>query len=123
MASNVTIGGNGTLFIGEDKTLFFELPSAADLTAAVNMAGWTMLFDVRKTDAAATAIVSVAPSLTGSFNAVRASNTQRAVVTLSDDLTNLFKAATYRYSWKRMDGDSETVLMYGDFVIEKATAP
>ncbi|CAB4190392.1 hypothetical protein UFOVP1196_55 [uncultured Caudovirales phage] len=33
------------------------------------------------------------------------------------------KARTYRHSWKRMDDGSETVLAYGNFVPQKATAP
>lgn len=123
MAENVTIGGGGTLFVGEDKTLSLELTSKADSTVAVNMSGWTMVFDVRKSDTSQTSILSLTPSVTGSFNALRSSNTQRAMVTISDESTNLFKGATYRYAWKRLDEDSETVLMWGDFVLEKATAP
>lgn len=122
MAADVTIGGSGLLFVGEDKTLRLELLDSAG--APVDMAGWTMLFDVRKKDnSAAPAIVSKTPSLIGAFNSVRANNTQRGVVVLSDDDLNLFKEATYRYAWKRMDALSETVLAYGDFTPQKATAP
>lgn len=124
MAIEVTIGGNGTLFVGEDKTIRFELVSDDSSIVAVDMAGWTMLFDVRKKDASDDpAILSVAPTLTGTFSATRASNTQRAVVNLSDDDMNLFKEHTYRWSWKRMDAGSETVLAWGAFTPQKATAP
>lgn len=117
MATDVAIGGNGTLFIGEDKLLRFSL-------LTTDMSGWTTVFDVRSKDKSADpAILSKSPTLTGVYSATPASNTQRAEVALSDDDMNLFKAKTYRYSWKRMDAGNETVLARGNFVPEKATAP
>lgn len=122
MALDSTIGGNGTLFVGEDKVLILELIDTSDLP--VNMAGWTLLFDVRKKDDSKDpTLLAKTPSLTGIFNASRSLNTQRAVVTLTDTEMNLFKEQTYRHSWKRMDDGSETVLAWGDFSPQKATAP
>lgn len=124
MATTVTIGGNGTLFVGEDKTIKLELLDAADIP--VDMSGWTLLFDVRLKDTSPDpAILSKTPTITGTYNVVRASNTQRAVVALTDTEMNLFKQKTppYRHSWKRMDDGSETVLSRGNFAPEKATAP
>lgn len=122
MATNVTIGGSGALFVGEDKTLRLELLDAASLP--VDMTGWSVLFDVRSKDTSPDpAIVSKTATVSGAFNATRALNTQRAVVTLTDDDLNLFKARNYRHSWKRMTAGSETVLCRGYFAPEKATAP
>lgn len=124
MAENVTLGGSGSLFVGEDKSLILELILKSSATTAVDMTGWAMVFDVRNRDASPEPpIVSHTPILTGVFNSVRSSNTQRANVTLSDDDLNLFRAKTYRWSWKRLDAGSETVLAYGDFAPQKATAP
>jgi hypothetical protein len=129
MASTVTIPSeSGMLFVGEDKVQPLEL---IDLNGIpVDMTGWTMVFDIRKKDDSPDpAILSLVPALTGVYNAVRVTNTQRAVVTFTDDNLNLFKGSnvtkpsTYRFSWKRMDPGSETVLMRGDFLPEKATAP
>lgn len=136
MASDVTIGGDGVLFVGEDKTIRLELlaverdadgnliaPSASSVP--VNMTGWVMVFDVRKTDKAADpAILSETPLIIGTYNADRATNTQRATVALTDDDLNLFVGEkTYRHSWKRLTAGSETVVCRGDFSPEKATAP
>lgn len=122
MAEEVTIGGDGELFVGEDKVLRLELLDTSGLP--VDMSGWAMLFDVRLKDKSPDpALLSKTPSVTGVFNAARASNTQRAEVTLSDDELNTLQAKTYRHSWKRMDAGSETVLAWGDFVLQKATAP
>jgi hypothetical protein len=122
MAEEVTLGGEGTLFVGEDKLFRLEL---LDPTGApVNMSGWTMVFDVRAKDTSADpALLSKVPAVLGTFNAIRADNLQRALVVVTDDDMNLFAEKTYRYSWKRMDGGSETVLVYGDFTPQKATAP
>lgn len=121
MALLSTIGGGGTLFVGEDKTLRFELIDASSLP--VDMTGMTMVFDVRAMDTSSVAIVSKTPSLVGAFSSIRASNTQRAVVSLTDTELNLFKAKTYRWSWKQMDAGLETVFGWGDFKPQKATAP
>ncbi len=123
MALEATIGGSGSLFVGEDKVLRLELIDATTLLP-VDMTGWALLFDVRKKDSSPSpALVSKTPVLGGTYSAVRASNTQRAIVTLTDTDMNLFKEGTYRHSWKRMDDGSETVLAWGDFTPQKATAP
>ena len=122
MAANVDIGGSGTLFVGEDKTFVLEVLDTAG--APVDIATWSILFDVRlKDNSAAPAIFSKTATITGAYNSVRASNTQRANVSLSDDELNTVTAKTYRQSWKRMDAGVETVLLYGAFAPQKATAP
>lgn len=141
MATTVTIGGQGTLFVGEDKIFKLELTVAefdadgnvvapSSTSVPKDMTGWAIVFDVRKTDNSADpAIFSKTATLEGVFSAVsRAANTQRAVVTLTDTEMNTVKAGNlttgnYRYSWKRMDDGSETVLARGPFTPEKATAP
>lgn len=122
MALDAPIGGDGALFVGEDKTFRHECIDPAGLP--VNVAGWDILFDVRKKDNAADpAIFSKHATIIGIFNATRALNTQRAEVVLTDTELNTVTARTYRHSWKRMDDGSETVLAWGDFIPQKATAP
>jgi hypothetical protein len=125
MAVETTIGGSGVLFVGEDKTLRLgPLYSALDSAVGVDMTGWVMVFDVRLKDTSADpAILSVTPTVSGTFNSVQASNAQYAMVTLTDDQLNLFKAKNYRWSWKRIDNGNETVLGWGTFAPQKATAP
>lgn len=124
MAVEITLGGDGELFVGEDKTLRLAL-KADKLTGIVpDMTGWNVVFDVRAKDASPDpAIVTKTMTILGAYAADKASNLQRALVVLTDDELNLFKAATYRYSMKRMDAGFETVLAYGDFAPQKATAP
>lgn len=134
MAREVQIGGDGALFVGEDKDFVYENvaidvddPENETLWVPVDMFGWDIRFDVRKKDNSPEPpfIVKTA-AVDGTFQPTRAANQQRATVTVTDtDMNTLggLKAATYRYSFKRMDDGVETVLVRGDFVVEKATAP
>jgi hypothetical protein len=121
MATDVAIGGEGALFVGEDKTFRFTIQTAG---VPDDISGWALLFDVRKSDTAADpALLSKVPTIVGVYNVDPNLNTQKAVVVVTDTDMNLFKAKTYRYSVKRMDDGSETVLVRGNFAPEKATAP
>ena len=120
MAEEVTIGGSGTLFVGENKTLRLEVLDAADLP--VNCAGWTIVFDVRTSDsAAAPALISLTATVSGTYDAVRATNAQRASVALTPAL--LTAAGSYRYAWTRTNAGYVAVLRRGPIHIEKATNP
>lgn len=121
MASEITIGGEGTLFIGEDKTLSLPVVQADGVTPQ-DITGWTIRFVVRREDKSAASLIDVAAVIVGAFAPVN--NPQRAVVTLTDDqlsVTIFTKAATYRHSWKRVEDGVETILAYGDFILERAT--
>lgn len=120
MAKEITIGGGGTLFIGEDKVL--RIPIVDDAGAAQDITGWTIKFVVRKTDKSTTALISKTATIDGVFSPT--ANPLRAQITLSDDdlaVTVFTKAGTYRHSWKRDEGGVETLLAYGPFEIERAT--
>ena len=116
MAAHVTIGGNGTLFVGEDKSLQMEVLGATGLP--VDLAGWTIRLFVLS--ASTTILLDKTASITGVYSATRADNTQRAVVTLTDtDLS--IPDGTYQHSWKRTDDGSETILAYGPCIVERTT--
>src|SRR4051812_38562847 len=89
MAIESTIGGSGSLFVGEDKIIRLELVDADDPTVAIDMSGFAMVFDVRKKDTSPDpAIISQAPSVAGVFNPVAALNEQRGLVPLTDTQLN-----------------------------------
>ena len=121
MASELNIGGSGSLFVGEDKSLIIEVLDS--LGVPVNVSGWSIIFDIRKKDSSPEAILSKTPTVQGVYNATRSVNTQRVAVQLTSANMDLFKEATYRHSLKRTDSGSETVLAWGNFVVQKATAP
>ena len=131
MAEPATIGGSGTLFVGEDKTFKLELLQPRtdgqphDSTSVpVDMSTWIVVFDVRKkVTSADPAIFSKTAVMQGAYNVSRTLNTLRAVVSLTDTELNTVKAKEYQHTWQRMDDGSETVLAWGPFAPEKATAP
>lgn len=120
MAAEVQIGGDGAQFVGEDKTYVFEVLDKVGVP--LNIAGKTLQFVVSKKDASVTPVFSETATVTGSYNAMRVLNTQRASVVLTDTQLDTIKAGTMRHSLKIMDYP-ETVVVYGDFVTQKATAP
>mgnify|MGYP000651515120 CR=1 FL=1 len=116
MANQVDIGGDGLLFVGEDKVYRLELLDDDDIP--VDMTGWAVTFVV-KTRAGTTLLTKTA-SISGTYSATRASNTQRATVSLTD--TEMAIApGSHRHSWKRTDDGSESILAYGLFVVEQTT--
>lgn len=128
MAETVAIGGNGALYLGEDKTLRLLVmqKSAAGVistTTAEDIAGFAIKFLVRKGLAGETLIEKDA-TVVGAYSATLLSNTQRAEVVLTDLETEVLRAKTenhYKHSWKRTDTDVETILAEGDFILEKAS--
>lgn len=120
MATEVTIGGDGTLFVGEDKVFNLEVLDSAGVP--VNITGMTINLVVRLRDDSTDTVFDKPATVVGVYSATRSANTQRARVTLTDTEMNTVKAKGYRHSWKRMDDGSETVISRGPFIPEKATA-
>ena len=101
-----------------------------------NVSGWDLAFTVRlkdttpdpeliekRTDASPGGI-----TITGVYNPVRATNTQRVLVTIDDSDTDgdsVFeqRKKTYRYAVKRMSVGFEKVLVRGSLPFLKATTP
>lgn len=135
MSYEASIGGSGTIMLGEDKTLRLEVIDAdlsthdpADETTWIpkDVTGMTLVFIVRdQSSYTGTLLATKSGSVTGSYNAVRASNTQRVLVTLEDtdfvSEAGLIPAGTSYYSLKRTDTGSETVLRHGELIIEETT--
>jgi hypothetical protein len=120
MATTQQIGGNGLLFVGEDKQFALELLDVTGIP--IDMTGMTFTFDVRTRDGAPPpAIFSKVGALTGVYNAVRLTNTQRMVVALSAIEMETVKAKIYRYSWKRLNASFYEVAARGNFTVEIAT--
>lgn len=135
-----------TLFVGEDKQIEIEVFDQAGLTtealeAAIltgtatmqDVATWTFTFFVRKGDKTTgvpllSKTSAAGISVTGVYNAARGTNTQRVVVAIEDTDTAsadgssvVLSPKTYRYSLKRADDGSETVIVLGNFELAEAT--
>lgn len=130
MAAEIQIGGSDSdrFFIDCDGTRRFHvLDYDTDSTGATakEVTGWAVTFDIRRKDSDSAAIASWTCTITGTFNSVASTNTQRLIWTFLDTevTTTLFgvNGGTYRYSLKRTDAGGETILQFGDVVIQRAT--
>jgi hypothetical protein len=113
MATTTQLGGHGTFFADEDKTLSLEVLDADG--DPVDLTGWTITFEIKPSIGASTSIASETASITGTYNATRASNTQRAEVT-----TSLDRAGRWTYAFRRTDSDARMVLAHGPVIVEAA---
>jgi len=122
MAIEGDIGGDDTLFVGEDKTFILLVVDADGVP--IDTSGWVEVrFVVRKKDKSADpAIFDKVAARSGVYNVNPSLNTERWTVQLTDDDMNLVRAKTYRYSWKLMDDGRETILRFGNFAPQQATA-
>lgn len=108
MAIRSDISAENLWFIGEDKQLRFELLDQDD--NPVNALTWDLRWVMRRRaedpDPAViekTTAVGGGITLTGAFNASRALNQQRVLVTFADTDTASLRAAPYQYALKRTD--------------------
>jgi hypothetical protein len=119
-ALDVTLGGNETLFIGDDVLVSLEVIDGDSVPVPV--AGWTVVLDIRTRDNALSPVLFYTASVSGTYNSVRSVNTQRLSVTINAADTRPLHAGTYRYSIKRIDAGSATMLAVGPLVLQVATA-
>ncbi|MGE0363059.1 MAG: hypothetical protein AB7R67_20265 [Vicinamibacterales bacterium] len=119
MATTVNYGGSGDLFVGEDKKLKLHVKDSSGVP--VNIAGWTITWGARRSKLGdATVLVALkTATIEGAYNSSAALNTQRAVVTLTDD--DLAGIRSGYHSWKRGDPGFETILAEGEFAPQRVT--
>ncbi|MDH5244844.1 MAG: hypothetical protein OEW98_00220 [Betaproteobacteria bacterium] len=122
MAIDDTLDG---LYVGADHAVVLTVYSDTAQTTCQDIAGWTLVLDIRKTDTAPTALLSATGVVSGTFDADPAVNTQVATFTLSDDD---LAAATFpgddptrRYSIKRTDAGFEQPVRFGDVTLGRVT--
>lgn len=139
MAIQDDIEASDMLFVGDDKNLEFEIFTSDGVAGGTmqNVTGYGLRFDLRKgvSDADPPVLTKTTGSgitITGAFNAVRATNTQRVVVAIEDTDTEDLVAGyynssgtwvphKYQYTLKRTDAGSETTLAFGFVTLRKGT--
>lgn len=126
MARKVRIGGgpgdDNHVFIGEDVDLEVEVLNRSG--NPVDLSAMALLFVVRGTvEDDGDPLIEKEANIVGAFHAEREQNEQRAIITLEDtDLSAVtFAAKTYQHSLKRVDDGSERIIIFGPFIVEKAT--
>lgn len=119
-------------FVGTKKTIEFEvlqdLPGVrlADLPPE-DVSGRQFKWEVRDGVTATSALISKVTggggvTITGVYNASRASNTQRVSVTVSAADTESLSPGQYSHALKRTDTGNEDIVSEGDFVLRQSAA-
>ena len=109
-------------FIGTDHDFEFVILNDAG-TQAINISGWPLSFMVKRSlghlDAAAkvTKATGSGITITGTYDADPALNTQKATVSIADTDTDALPAGEYFYELKRTAVSAEAVLAYGTFTM------
>ena len=119
MALEADLGLDNTFCVGDDKNLDLEVLDDDDVP--VDITGWTGTYDMRESDHAAAAILSISTSVTGVYNADRETNTQRLRTAFARTQTSLLQPGLYRYSIRRTTSGSSTVLRFGSHLWREAT--
>lgn len=124
MAREQHLGASEEWFIGEDKTIPFEIYSSDEATMQ-DVAGWALEWRLRKmidSDAVLLTRTTGGSTITisGTYNAVPATNTQRINVLIEDTDTDNLQPGNYQYALKRTTAGSETILAYGTVTLKKA---
>jgi hypothetical protein len=124
MARLQHLGNSQDWFIGEDKTIAFEIYSSDEATMQ-DVTGYAVEFKMRiKADSDKVVLTRTTGAstitITGSYASAQATNTQRVNVLVEDTDTDNLQPGAYSYSLRRTDAGNETVLAYGDIVLKKA---
>jgi hypothetical protein len=124
MARQQNLGTSAEWFVGEDKTLPFEIYSDDEVTIQ-NVTGWAMTWVLRKGKDDDPIVLTKTTggstiTITGSYNADPDTNTQRVNVLIEDTDTEHFQPGKYYHTLKRTTAGSATVLSYGDVHLKKA---
>jgi hypothetical protein len=123
MAVRSDITDDDLWFVGEDKQLSFELldSSGNPVDASSMTLSWIVRRRAKDTGTPLISKTSGAGiSVNGTFDAVRALNTQRVLVAVADTDTDALPSDTYQHALKRTDDGSEAVLCYGDLRLLQA---
>ena len=122
MATEAALEG---LYVGADQTVTMTVYQS-DGETPQNIAGWTILLDIRKRDTSSDpALLSVTGTVSGVYNVDPNTNTQVVTFTLTDDnlAASIFPGDdwTGRYSIKRTTAGSEMPLRFGDVTVTRVT--
>jgi hypothetical protein len=112
MATEVTLGGPGKMFVGEDKTLRLTGVTDGD-GVLIDLSGWTIHF--------VAATFTKTATVSGAFNVDPDLNAQVAAVALTAAETTSLDDTRYPYSFKRVDSGFNEILAYGNWPVQRAT--
>ena len=119
MAREQNLGTTEMWFVGEDKTIPFEIYSADEATME-DIAGWTIIWTLRRMLEGDAVLLTKTGTVAGSYNSDQAVNTQRVSIDIDAADTLYFEPGQYHHVLKRTDAGFVTVLAYGTVYLKRA---
>jgi hypothetical protein len=124
MARLQHIGASQDWFVGEDKTLQFEIYSADEATIE-DVSTFALRFRLRHAIESDKVVLTKTTggsgiTISGVFNAAPTTNLQRTYVVIDDTDTDNLQPGKYQYSLWRTDSGNETVIAFGDVDLKLA---
>jgi hypothetical protein len=123
MSADANITAADKFFIGEDKVITFHV--VGEDGNPIDVSGWAMKYSARKTiqgrgpfelqggTEVISRVTGAGIAVTGVFDPVLATNTQRVEVTIGSSLTDGLTAGVYVQTLKRTDTGQEGILADG----------
>ena len=127
MSYESNIAATDMLFAGEDKILSYEVFAAGSTTLMEDVAGWALRWTMKQGNTTLTKTTSVVLpdpggiTITGVYNAARATNTQRILVAIADTDTEGLIEGPWTCSLKRLDAGLEAILSHGKVHLQAAS--
>jgi hypothetical protein len=111
-------------YVGEDKvfpfTIYQKTAAGVLTTTPQDITGWTLRWDLRRSDTAADPVVLTKATPTGVTIDPGTGGT--GFVTVLDTDSDTLAPNAYRHALKRDDANFETILSYGNAILKKRAA-
>lgn len=109
-------------FLGTDTAFDFTIYTSKSRSQIRDISSYTLNFMIKrnKSDADGSALFSGSATVTGTFNADPATNTQKATAQIADtDLPVSTTAGQVHWELKRTDAGAESVLAFGPMLLRR----
>ena len=113
MSIEQPITSTDNFFLGEDKTITFDVTTAAGVSPQT-MPGWALTWEL-KASAGGTVHITKTASLSSKFG-----TNDRATGTITDGNTEAIAAGAYFHVLRRTDAGSEQILAFGDVTLRES---
>ena len=112
------ISSSDNFFVGEDKTIVFDVKDT-DGVSALTMTGWALTWELKASAGGVISITKTTAAATIVLSNKYGTN-DRASVTILDTDTEAIAAGSYYHHLRRTDAGYEQILAFGDVSLRES---